>query len=47
MVETKESIEKALKERLDLIPKFRKVLEDKLKEFENKGYQERMVTIKK
>ena len=33
--QTKESIEKALKERHDLSPEFKKVLEDKLKAIEN------------
>jgi hypothetical protein len=35
MEKTKESIEKALKERHDLSPEFRKVLENKLKAIEN------------
>jgi hypothetical protein len=35
MEKTKESIEKALKERYDLSPEFRKVLENKLKAIEN------------
>ena len=41
------SIEHALKEKENLDPKFRKQLEDKLKQLESKSYQDRMVMTKK